>query len=391
MIKTRPLQGIKVLDLSRLLPGPYCTMLLADLGAEVIKVEEPKVGDYLRSMVPGMYESVNRNKRSITIDLKLDAGRNLLLDLVRKADVLVESFRPGVVQKLGIDYPTLKHINNSLIYCSISGYGQSGPYAQRPGHDINYLAIAGALSIPGELDKEPCRPGLPVADLSSGIFSAFAVLAALMARGQSGEGQYLDVSITDILVSWMSTRAGEFLLGGKLPTEVQEMHHLSPGNAVYRTRDGRKISVGALEEHFWRAMCNSMELVDLIGHELYDTALKRVINSGNLLKIIQEKMDSKTLAEWSEIFDKAGVPFAPVNNFAETFEDQHFQSRSLFAGIHDKDRQELKQVALPVPMEGTDPSSWTYPPKKGEHTDEVLEEFGWSHEDIQRLREDKVI
>jgi crotonobetainyl-CoA:carnitine CoA-transferase CaiB-like acyl-CoA transferase len=382
-----PLTGMKVLDLSRLLPGPYCTLLLADLGADVIKIEEPGKGDYMRELIPGVYEAVNRNKRSVTLNLKSKEGCNIFYRMARNADVLVESFRPNVTTKIGIDYSTIEKINPSIIYCSISGYGQDGPYRDRPGHDINYLGIAGALSIPGEINKKPGRPGLPIGDLSSGLLAAFSILAAMTLRGKTGKGQYIDVAMTDGLISWMSVRAGDFLLGESTPLQKDEMGHLSPSNAVFRTKDKKEITIGAVENMFWVKLCEALNLNEFLESEDYSTNIKRVKKGKEIYSHLQRLFLKKTRDEWIRILDEAGIPCGPVYSYHETFQDPHVKQRELFTQIQYKGGKLLKQVRFPVKFSNLKPRIYYPPPEIGEHTESVLLEQGFSREEIEALRD----
>jgi crotonobetainyl-CoA:carnitine CoA-transferase CaiB-like acyl-CoA transferase len=386
-----PLSGIKVLDLSRLLPGPYCTMLLADMGAEVLKVEEPYKGDYMRQLIPGVYESVNRNKRSLTLNLKSDKGREIFCDMAAGADVIVEGFRPGVTEKLKLDYPVLQKINPGIIYCSISGYGQDGPYRLRPGHDINYLGLSGVLSIPGELNKDPSRPGLPLADLSSGLFAAFAIQGALLQRKKTGKGQYIDVAINDILVSWMGVRAGMFLLGEAMPSEPEDFGHLSPANAQFTAGDNRKLTIAALEDNFWKQLCKALSLNDFLENSRYESNLKRIRHASEIYDGIQEAISTKSRDEWIAIFDEYGVPSAPVNSYDETVTDPQVVSRGLVAEIPYRGNQKLKQIANPIKFSRFQPRIYLEPPEKGQHTDDVMFESGYSKKDLEALRERGVV
>jgi len=272
------LSGIRVLDLTRLLPGPYCSMMLADLGAEVIKVEEVGRGDYIRQSPPirkkesALFLSLNRNKKSMSLNLKMPRAREIFYDLVRTADVVLEGFRPGVMEKLKLGYTDLKSINPKIIYCSISGYGQNGPYAQRAGHDLNYLSIAGVMSITGTRDGRPIIPGVQIADIGGGgLLAAFCILAAVVSRAKTGRGQSIDVSMMDGAFSWLSMHAGKYFADAILPGPSSEL--LSGRYAcynIYRTKDGKYMSLGALEPQFWSAFCNAVNRPDLIAEQFVE-------------------------------------------------------------------------------------------------------------------------
>jgi crotonobetainyl-CoA:carnitine CoA-transferase CaiB-like acyl-CoA transferase len=268
----QPLSGCLVLDLTRLLPGPYCTLLLADFGADVIKVEDPGLGDYARWNEPkvgedsAFFSSLNRNKKSVTLNLKTAEGKELFLRLVEQADILVESFRPGVMDRLGLGYATLKTVNPRLIYSAITGYGQDGPYAGYPGHDINYLSYAGMLELQGERNQKPTPPVVQVADLGGGaLMAAVGILLAMQARQQTGEGQFVDISMTDGVISWLQTILPNYLANNELPKRGEmTLSGEKACYAVYETADGRYIAVGALEAKFWQEFCLGIGRPDFV-------------------------------------------------------------------------------------------------------------------------------
>jgi crotonobetainyl-CoA:carnitine CoA-transferase CaiB-like acyl-CoA transferase len=285
----------------------------------------------------------------------------------------------------------LRKINDSLIYCSISGYGQGGPHRNSPGHDINYLAIAGALSVPGELNKQPTRPGLPIVDLSAGLFAAFSILASVRLREKTGKGQYIDAAMTDGLISWMSVRAGDFLLGGKMPRKAAEMGHLSPCNAMFQTKDKQKITVGAVEDHFWKRLCEALDLREWLQGEDYATYLMRVKKGRKVYKRLQDTFLTKTRDEWLKILNDAGVPCSPVYSYEETFEDPHIKQRNLLVEIPYGEKKKLKQVVFPIKFSEYTPKIYLPPPSLGEHTEAVLLEAGFSEEEIMAFRTRRAI
>ncbi|HEX7065458.1 MAG TPA: CoA transferase, partial [Bacillales bacterium] len=276
-----PLESIRILDLTRLLPGPYCTMLLADFGAEVIKVETPKTGDYARWIEPQLndgnsaqFHSLNRNKKSMVLNLKSEEGKAVFLQLAQTADVVIESFRPGVMERIGIGYPTLKEINPEIVFCSLTGYGQNGPYAKSPGHDINYLSYSGLLDLQGEQGGRPVVPAAQIADLGGGALpAAVGIMLALFDREKSGQGQFVDIAMLDGVISWLQTILPDYL-ATEVPLKRGELA-LSGGKAcyeVYETKDGRYLAVGALEEKFWREFCEAIGCEDFIS--LHDAPLR---------------------------------------------------------------------------------------------------------------------
>lgn len=369
-----PLQSIRVLDLSRLLPGPFCTMLLADFGAEVIKIEAPELGDYARHYEPKidensvMFHSLNRNKKSVTLDLKTDEGKDQFFQMVGKADVVVESFRPGVMKRLGLDFPVLEKINPRLIYCAISGYGQTGPYAEMPGHDINYISYAGLLELMGEKDGKPIVPAVQVADLAGGAYPAVTgILLALLEREKSGKGQFIDISMMDGVISLLQSTLPNYLMKN-IPSKRGEQM-LSGGLAcyeVYQTKDGRWLAVGALEMKFWRIFCQKLgkpEWIPLL-NEPDEVQYK-------LKHDIQTVMYTKTLAEWMDIFEDAEACVSPVLTFAELVNHPQVQARKMFEAI-EQDGIPVKHIGIPIKLSRTPGKIRTAAPKLGEHTEYYL-------------------
>lgn len=369
-----PLQSIRVLDLSRLLPGPFCTMLLADFGAEVIKIEAPELGDYARHYEPKidensvMFHSLNRNKKSVTLDLKTDEGKDQFLQMVGKADVVVESFRPGVMKRLGLDFPVLEKINPRLIYCAISGYGQTGPYAEMPGHDINYISYAGLLELMGEKDGKPIVPAVQVADLAGGAYPAVTgILLALLEREKSGKGQFIDISMMDGVISLLQSTLPNYLMKN-IPSKRGEQM-LSGGLAcyeVYQTKDGRWLAVGALEMKFWRIFCQKLgkpEWIPLL-NEPDEVQYK-------LKHDIQTVMYTKTLAEWMDIFNDAEACVSPVLTFAELVNHPQVQARKMFEAI-EQDGIAVKHIGIPIKLSRTPGKIRSAAPKLGEHTEYYL-------------------
>ncbi|NOY98043.1 MAG: CoA transferase [Chloroflexi bacterium] len=371
----QPLTGIRVLDLSRLLPGPYLTQLLADLGAEVIKIETPLVGDYAR-MAPAemglgsLFEMVNHGKKSVGLNYRNPRGRELFLELARTADVILEGFRPGAVDRWGIGYEAVRDLKADTVYCSLSGYGQNGPYRQRAGHDLGYAAVGGALGLnapPG--GGAPVPYGVPVADLSGGMLAAIAILGALVGRERTGEGAYLDLSLFDGVLSWVAPLAGGAYFsgltpeGGKLP--------LSGGMAcfnVYETADGKYLSLAALEPHFWGNFCKAVDREDLIPRQ-FDPDL-----GAELTAVFRQK----TRAEWEASFAEQDTCIEPVNSFEEML--RHPQARAR-GHVREVDG---KPVGLNSPFVFAR-AERTPPPALGEHTREVLGELGVSEEEMDAL------
>ena len=358
------LKDVKVLDLTRLLPGPYCTWILSELGADVLKIEDPWEGDYARGTP--LYDLINTGKKSLTINLKKDAGKKIFLELMLKSDVLVESFRPGVMDKLGLGYETLKEYNEKIIFCSISGYGQNGPYRDVPGHDINYMSISGLLGI-NRTAESPMIPGMPIADIGGGVFGALSILAGLYKRKIDGTGEYIDVSMTDVVSSFFTIAyrglINETLLSGSLPCY----------NA-YKTKDAKFLSVGTVEAKFWNNFCLKMNRDDLIQRQ-YDTSAIEEIK-GIFLE--------KTREEWMEIFKGEDAMVTPIYSPDEAFDDPQTKYRKVF----DREREIL---SFPVEFSENKTEGGKKAPEKGEDTSKILKELGYEERNIENLKEDGVI
>jgi len=388
-----PLEGMRVLDLTRLLPGPFCTLLLADMGADVIKVEDTDAGDYLRFTPPlsssGMsihFHTLNRNKRSIAIDLKRREGRELLLELATWADVLIEQFRPGVMERLELGYETIKEVNPSIIYCSLTGYGQDGPYRDVAGHDINYLGYAGVLDSTGAAEGPPVICGVQIADLGAGgMFSAISILTAYIYMMKTGEGQHLDVSMMDGSISWLTVNTGELFMTGKGPERgTQVLQGAFPCYNVYEAGDGY-MAVGALENKFWLRLC------EILGKPEYGPEQFNTEKTGEMFAWLKGKFKEKTRAEWMEVFAGEDACVSPVLSVTEMASDPQVLHRKMVVEVEDEKIGRTKTLGIPVKF-GATPGEMRRPaPGLGEHATEVLEMLGCSAEDIERLRADGVI
>lgn len=389
-----PLSGLKILDLTRLLPGGYATLLMADLGADVIKIEEPGKGDYIRWTPPivGTMSSghiaLNRNKRSVTLNLKHERGRAVLERLVEGADVLIESFRPGVMERLGVGYGSLSEINERLIYCAISGYGQTGPRSQAAGHDANYISYAGVLSVIGPEEGPPVLPGVQVGDLAGGGMAAvIGVLAAAHRRHQTGLGDFVDISMMDGAMSWLTIHAGDFVATGEDPQ--RERMHLSgrfPCYRIYPAADGY-LTVGALEAPFWKALCEAIDRPDLL-----DDAFAMGTRRDEVIRSLDDLFATKTRAAWMEVLGDADCCVAPVKDFSEAFTDEQVLAREMVFDAEIEGVGAWKHIGNPVKMTGAagrvDRSP---PPGMGEHTAEVLADAGIDAGELAELRAEGVV
>lgn len=372
-----PLQGVRVLDFSWLLPGPFCTMHLADLGADVIKIEGPG-GDYAREMLPGLFAVANRNKRSLALDLKAPGALQAIDRMAGQADVVIEGFRPGVAQRLGIGYERLSQINPRLVYASVSGYGAQGPLAARPGHDINYLALSGVLSIPGQWGEAPARGGLPVADLSAAMTAALAILAGLMQVRAGGRGCFLDVAMLPSLMSWSQVRTADHLA-----SDSGAWPHLNPLNDVYATQDGGRIALALVEPKFMSAFCDLAGCPELVASDDWaDFAVTRDARAGERLRQrLGEVVRGRTTQEWEARLGHAPVPFASVLAPSEALASEQLRA----AGFAVDPPAGLPRGTFPFPVPGLGRSRPTPAPAWGQHSAEVLAEFGLGPDEAERL------
>ena len=400
------LDGMRVLDLSRLLPGPYCTMILADMGAEVTKIEEPqprwKVVDLLASVSPidssdsagteelvRIHHFVDRNKKSIALDLKSKEARKILYKLVEAADVLVEDFRPGVTKRLGADYNTLSTVNPRLIYCSITGYGQDGPYRDMPGHDPNYIAMAGILGITGTEDGNIALPGVPMADLGGGSMQAVVgILCALLAREKTGRGQYIDTAMLDGMVSWVAIRHGaQFFVNGKQPNAGDRPAH------VYQTKDGKRICVAPAEPWFWERLCRALGLEEYIPYhqDIMSWIPGEKTKRYEIICRMSDVFSTKTREEWLQILTEVDTCVSSVNTFAEAFTDPHILQRQMMVEVNHPQLGKVKQVGIVPKLSETPGSIRTLPPQRGEHTDEILVALGYTSKQVNELRKAGIV
>jgi crotonobetainyl-CoA:carnitine CoA-transferase CaiB-like acyl-CoA transferase len=378
-----PLAGLKVLDLSRILSGPYCTMMLGDYGADVVKIERPDGGDDARAWGPPFaggesvyFLSVNRNKRSVALDLGAARGRTVLRALALKADVLIENFRPGTARRLGVDYETLARDHPALVYCSISGFGQSGPYRERPGFDAVAQAMGGMMAITGEPDGAPMKHGIPMADLTAGMWAAFAILAALWERGRSGLGQHLDVSLLDSQVSWLTyVLAGHFATGSE-PARYGSAHATIVPYQPFATADGH-VMIAAGNDKLFAALCAALDLDELARDARFATNPGRVGHRAELVAALEARLATRTTAHWLDALERAGVPVAPILRVSEVARDPHVRARGMIAEVDHPTAGRLRLAGLPVGFSRTPGAIRRPPPRLGEHTAEVLADLGW--------------
>ena len=388
------LSGIKVLDLTRLLPGPYCTLMLADYGAEVIKIEEPGRGDYIRSRKPAVngigarHLTVNRNKKSVELNLKTEAGIAIFNKLAMEADVIIEGFRPGVMDRLGIGYEQISKINPQIVYCSLTGYGQTGPYRSLPGHDINYAGYTGILALNGEKDGKPVIPGVQIADIGGGSLMALSgILMALLHKERTGKGQYIDISMTDGAVTWLYAAASDYFVSGVVPERGKNrLDGQFAYYQLYETKDGQYLSFGASEKKFWDRFCELVEKPDWKplhdGDEIIQTQLKK-----DLTDLFLER----TKEQWMELLSVEETCIGPVNDMKEVFLDPHIQAREMLTEQAHPIAGMTKQIGFPIKFSETPGELYSHAPLLGEHTAECLNRLGYTEEEIKQLQSENVI
>ena len=392
-----PLDGLTVLDLTRVLSGPYCTMLLADMGARVVKVEQPGRGDDTRAWGPpfvgsesAYFLSINRNKQSLTLDLKDDEGRQILHDLIRGADVLVENFRPGTMRRLGFDYAALAAVHPRLVYCSISGFGQDGPRRDQPGYDAVIQAEGGLMSVTGDPGGAAYRVGVAIADLVAGLLAAQGIGLALFARERTGAGQHVDISMLDGVVSLLSYHASTYLTTGATSRRVGNGHLTIAPYDTFPAADGDFFLAVGNDDQFAR-FCRVTGLQELLADARYASNPARVVNASALRARLTEVLATRTRGEWIEVLTAAGVPCGAVREVPEVMSDPQVSARRMIEAVEHAALGPLKVLGVPLKLSGTPGSVRTAPPTLGQHTDSILSELGRSPEVIASLRTRGVI
>jgi len=393
-----PLKDIRVLDLSRVLAGPFCSMNLSDLGADVIKVEMPKRGDDTRAYPPfingvsSYYLSLNRGKKSITLNLKTEEGVKVVHELASKCDVVVENFRPGVTSRLNVDYETLKKINPKIIYCSISSFGQTGPYAQWPGYDLIIQGMSGLMGITGEKGGGPMRIGVAIEDINAGLHAVISILAALRVRDNLGVGQYIDLSMMDAGVSWMTYVAGNYFATGNVPQRLGTAHPSIVPYQAFKTGDDKYILIAGGNDRLFGILCKILGLESLIEDPLYSKNEARVSNKDTLVQIIQDALLKKSRDAWLDSLRDSGFPCAPVYTIDEVFADPQVHHRDMVVEMMHPTAGAIKQIGTPFRLSVSKTGLDQCPPELSEHTDDILGDLlGYTESQIEALREKGVI
>jgi crotonobetainyl-CoA:carnitine CoA-transferase CaiB-like acyl-CoA transferase len=383
-----------VLDLTRVRAGPTCVRQLADWGANVIKIEMPDRGPDGHALggprAGPDFQNLHRNKRSLTLNLKAVAGRRILLELVARADVVVENFRPEVKERLKIGYPDLKAVNPRIVLASISGFGQDGPYAERPGFDQIAQGMGGLMSITGLPGQGPVRVGIPIADLCAGLFAAQGILIALLEREVSGEGQWIQTSLLQAQVFMLDFQAARWLVDHEVPRQAGNNHPTSIPTGVFPTADGH-INIAVAGQEIWRRFCTAIRHAELIDDPAYATPPERSKNRDALNAALAAITRRQSSAHWIELLNQAGVPCGPINTIDQVFADPQVRHLGLAQAVHSHERGDIELVGQPVIMSRTASRIRTPPPLIGEHTDELLRELGYDDEAIAELRTEEVI
>jgi formyl-CoA transferase len=388
-----PLSRLTVLDLTRVRSGPLAVRQLADWGANVIKIEAPEAVDGSKGMGGDRdgsdFQNTHRNKRSITLNLKLPEGRKLFHAMVAKADVVVENYRPDVKTRLGIDYDSLRAVNKRIVLASISGFGQSGPYARRPGFDQIAQGMGGLMSVTGLQGQGPVRAGIPIADLSTGLYAAIGILIALLERESSGEGQWVHTSLLEAQIAMMDFQATRWLIDGERPGQAGNNHPTSIPTGLFRASDGL-LNLAGGGETMWRRICSALELGDVVSRAEFSSEELRSKNRDALNAILQKRFVDNTVAHWVGLLNEAGVPCGPVYGVDEMFADPHVEALNMRLPVRHKRLGPLDLLRSPVTLSRSAPRAEPTP-ERGEHTDAVLQEFGVTADKIASLRAENVI
>jgi crotonobetainyl-CoA:carnitine CoA-transferase CaiB-like acyl-CoA transferase len=393
----KPLDGIRVLDLSRILAGPYCSMLLSDFGAEIIKIENPDKGDDTRAYGPPFVEgesvyflSINRGKKSVTLNLKSPESREILRKLIQKSDVLLENFRRDFLPSIGFGYDDVAKLNPNIIYASVTGYGHTGPWAERPGYDLAVQGMSGIMSLTGDPNGSPYKTGTSLADITAGIYATLGILLALHARNRTGRGQKVDVALLDGQVSLLTYQAGIYFGTGKSPTRMGNQHPTIAPYETFKARD-RYFNLAVGNDRLWAQFCDLIGRADLKTHEKFATNPLRVAHHDELFPILQKIFAEKTADEWISMLEKGGIPCGPIYSVAEVLEHPQVRAREMVVERPHPKLKSVKMTGVPVKLSETKGEAGAAPPLLGQHTDEVLRSLGYSDAEIAEFRKKKVV
>ena len=394
-----PLESVRVLDLTRVLAGPFSSMILGDLGAEIIKIEAPGSGDDTRQWGPPFIEgesayflSINRGKRSITLDLKTAEGRQIIYELAKKCDVLIENFRPGVTERLKVDYPSIARINPKLIYCSITSFGPAGPYRDRPAYDLVIQGMGGIMGVTGEPNQQPIRVGVAISDIAGAMYATIAILAALVAREKTSKGQFIDISLLDSTISWMTYMAGYYFGTGRNPAKMGSAHPTIVPYQCFETKDGEFVTISIGNDKLFQEFCEAIGLKQLADDEKFATNSKRVTNRAQLVPILEKQFKQRNREEWLKILTDARLPAGPVYSIQEMFSDPQVLTRRMVLRLDHPKAGRINQIGIPMKFSETEPQIRFPPPLLGQQTDEILLDLlHYDPRRIAELREKQVI
>jgi crotonobetainyl-CoA:carnitine CoA-transferase CaiB-like acyl-CoA transferase len=385
-----------VIDLSRILSGPFCTMMLGDMGAEVIKIEPPDEGDPLRGQgfikdgLSWYYACCNRNKKSLTLNLYAKEGKEILASLIRKSDVVVDNFRPGVMEKMGFGYAQLKALKPDIIYCGITGFGVSGPYKDRPAFDFIIQAMSGLMSLNGKEGEEPIRVGVPISDLITGLYAAYGITAALHHRDQTGEGQEIQTALLDGLISFFAYMSSNYLASGQVPVRTGNSHPIVSPYDVFRAKDG-DLAIAPSNDKVYEKLINALGLNHLKDHPDFATNDQRMVNREKINAIIEEKIGTRNCAYWVDYLNQAGVPCSTIMNLREVFTDPQVLHQEMLLEIEHPGHGMVKLTGFPLKL-GATPCQVRHPaPRLGEHTREILESLNLDAEAVKGLKEKNIV
>ena len=388
-----PLQDIKVIDFSQILAGPFCTMLLADMGADVVKIEKPNGGDDTRRYGPPFIEgesaaflTLNRNKRSIVLDLKSEQGLAIVRRMLEDADVMIHNFRPGVVDRMGLAYDDVSALNPAIVYCTVSGFGTTGPYSSRAGFDLVAQGMSGLMSINGFPDSPPAKVGVPMADLNTGMFCAYGILTAYINRLSTGRGQHVDASLLESGMAYTLYESATYFATGEVAGPLGSAHRMIAPYQAFATRDGY-INIGAANQNNWERMCRAVGREDLLEDERFASNPERMVSIDALTPIMEETFRTQTTAHWVEALEKAGVPCGPIYNIEQVYADPHVQSREMAVELEHPKSGSIRNIGVAVKLHDTPGSVRTPAPILGQHSEEVLDQYGYAEADIAALKD----
>ena len=392
-----PLQDIKVIDFSQILAGPFCTMLLADMGADVVKIEKPSGGDDTRRYGPPFIEgesaaflTLNRNKRSIVLDLKSEQGIAIVRRMLEDADVMIHNFRPGVVDRMGLAYEDVSALNPAIVYCTVSGFGTTGPYSSRAGFDLVAQGMSGLMSINGFPGAPPAKVGVPMADLNTGMFCAYGILTAYINRLTTGQGQHVDASLVESGIAYTLYESATYFATGEVAGPLGSAHRMIAPYQAFATQDGY-INIGAANQNNWERMCRAVGREDLLDDDRFASNPERMVSIDALTPIMEETFRTQTTAHWVEVLENAGVPCGPIYNIEQVYADPHVQSRDMSVELEHPKSGSIRNIGVPVKLSDTPGSVRTPAPLLGQHSHEVLAQYGYVNADITAFRDAGVL